>query len=178
MSDLSTRPRYSVERPRPDMRFLWRFNDYRVDGNSAYLTLRDKDNQPCGEGIVDLWDLDRVLEASCWGRAEPKPGLVYVRGMMRGLAAPRGKRKPALYLHRFIVNAPIGQEVDHWNGNGLDCRRENLRITDRQGNQLNRHGHRRVRELETAMRDLLRCPHRGQQCDCKRRALALLGVAA
>jgi hypothetical protein len=32
-----------------------------------------------------------------------------------------------------------------------------------------------VRELEAVLRDLLRCPHQGQDCACKRRALALLG---
>lgn len=178
MDQSITRPRYSVPRSRPDMRFLWRFNDCRIDGNAAYLLLRDKDNAPCGEGIIDLWDLERVREASCWGLHRPKPDLLYVRGMMRGLGAPRGKRKPAIYLHRFIVDAPKGKEVDHWDGNGLNCRRDNLRVTDRQGNALNLYGHRRVRELESVMRDLLRCSHKGQTCQCKRRALEMLGLAA
>jgi hypothetical protein len=176
--DSTASPRYSVPRPRPDLRHLWRFNDYRIQADVAVLTLRDGSGQPSGEVLIDRDDLDRVLEAAHWGKAEPKPGLVYARGTMRGLAAPRGHRKPALFLHRFILDAPPGSEVDHWNGNGLDCRRENLRITDQKGNQHNQRGHRRVRELESAMRDLLRCPHQGQQCACKRRALALLKVAA
>lgn len=42
-----------------------------------------------------------------------------------------------IYMHREIMNAPEGKEVDHINGNRLDNRRENLRIVSRQENRLN-----------------------------------------
>ena len=31
-------------------------------------------------------------------------------------------------MHRFIINAPTGREVDHLNGDGLDNRRDNIRL--------------------------------------------------
>ena len=33
-----------------------------------------------------------------------------------------------IFLHRFIMGARKGEEVDHINGSRLDCRRENLRL--------------------------------------------------
>jgi hypothetical protein len=41
-------------------------------------------------------------------------------------------------MHRVIVGAEKGQCVDHWNGNGLDNRRENLRICTPSQNSSNR----------------------------------------
>lgn len=40
-------------------------------------------------------------------------------------------------LHRFVVNAPRELMVDHKNGDGLDCRRENLRLATNAQNQYN-----------------------------------------
>jgi hypothetical protein len=41
-------------------------------------------------------------------------------------------------LHRIVVNAKLGQHVDHINGNKLDCRKANLRICTVSQNQANR----------------------------------------
>lgn len=40
-------------------------------------------------------------------------------------------------LHRYILNAPANAVVDHINGNHIDNRRENLRLTTRLGNSRN-----------------------------------------
>lgn len=42
------------------------------------------------------------------------------------------------YLHRFLLCAAPGQRVDHRNGDGLDCRRRNLRPVTNALNQANR----------------------------------------
>jgi len=44
-----------------------------------------------------------------------------------------------LLMHRVVMNAPKGVEVDHINGNLLDNRRENLRLVTRSQNNMNRH---------------------------------------
>lgn len=43
-----------------------------------------------------------------------------------------------VHLHRLVANAPEGMDVDHINGDGLDNRRENLRVCTRTQNQANR----------------------------------------
>lgn len=48
-----------------------------------------------------------------------------------------GGRQARVYMHRLIMNAPKGVEVDHANHNGLDNRRENLRLASRSQNHGN-----------------------------------------
>jgi len=52
------------------------------------------------------------------------------------------KTRKRIYLHREIMDAQKGQWVDHVNGDGLDCRRSNLRFCNNSTNQMNtrRHG--------------------------------------
>ena len=50
-----------------------------------------------------------------------------------------GERRPVL-MHRLLLGlGPGDQTVDHINGNGLDNRRENLRLCSDSTNQANRH---------------------------------------
>ena len=51
------------------------------------------------------------------------------------LPSPKAK-SVYVYLHRFLAGAP-GLDVDHKNGDGLDNRRENLRVATHQQNMMN-----------------------------------------
>lgn len=42
------------------------------------------------------------------------------------------------YLHRFIVGAKPGDEIDHRDGNGLNCSKQNLRSVSHAQNAMNR----------------------------------------
>lgn len=46
--------------------------------------------------------------------------------------------KETIYLHRFLMKPNKGEIIDHINGNGLDNRRENLRICTHSQNKMNR----------------------------------------
>lgn len=50
-------------------------------------------------------------------------------------------KKRTIYLHRFILEAQTGILVDHINGNGLDCRRENMRLCSPSLNSANSRRH-------------------------------------
>lgn len=45
--------------------------------------------------------------------------------------------KKKVIMHRFVMNANKGQEIDHKNGNKCDNRRENLRFCTRSQNKAN-----------------------------------------
>ncbi len=61
-----------------------------------------------------------------------------------GATIPRFQnRTPTLLMHHLVVGYPPGGYcVDHENGNGLDNRRENLRVVPKRINQTNRERHR------------------------------------
>lgn len=48
-----------------------------------------------------------------------------------------GEAKTGLRLHRYLMDAPTGVDVDHINGDPLDNRRENLRLVTARQNQAN-----------------------------------------
>ncbi|MCA0358711.1 MAG: HNH endonuclease [Proteobacteria bacterium] len=85
----------------------------------------------CGsEMLIDAEDYQKVSHLS----------LRYVRsryshGSVRGYDKQLGK---SVAVHRVIMAAPKGVEVDHINRNPLDNRRQNLRLCDRQQNTRNR----------------------------------------
>ena len=82
--------------------------------------------------IVDDEDYDRVMEAinsrAKWYAHSPPPSKKYY--------AMNGDRD--ILIHRIVMNAPKGMDVDHINGDPLDNRKENLRICTRSENCRNK----------------------------------------
>lgn len=76
---------------------------------------------PLTQGLVariDAADAPRVL-AYRWHPLRLRPGQVYAQGWVDG-------RK--VYMHRFILEAPAGAQVDHRDHDGLHNVRANLRL--------------------------------------------------
>jgi hypothetical protein len=83
--------------------------------------------------LVDDEDAERVFAAGPW-HTMTTSRLRYARAHQHDLLT--GKQQ-ALYMHRLILGAPVGMNVDHINGDGLDNRRENLRLCMHAENQRN-----------------------------------------
>lgn len=84
--------------------------------------------------IVDDEDYERVMDGPKWICNTQQDGRPYV---VRTVCPSRGVMQKQS-LHRFLINAPDEKHVDHKNGNGLDNRRENLRLCSHEGNMRNK----------------------------------------
>lgn len=84
---------------------------------------------PLTKGVVALVDDEDYAFLSQWKWHETS-----------GYAARwerQGSRRVSVKMHRQILNAPEGMDVDHINGNRADNRRHNIRIVSTQVNMRN-----------------------------------------
>jgi HNH endonuclease len=89
------------------------------------------------ETIVDDEDFED-LSAYHWCAMKGRHNLYAVRASV----SASGKRS-LIRLHRQLLNAPVDMLVDHINGDGLDNRRQNLRLCTNRQNQQNQRWPRR-----------------------------------
>lgn len=111
-------------------------NRYRIEGDTAYIELTNRQDVTIAEAIIDAADLADVLARGRWC-AHRTPHTTYVQRSYWN-----GKRGTKEELHRFIMQPPAHLCVDHKNGNALDNRRANLRVVTQSENCRNKRCHR------------------------------------
>jgi hypothetical protein len=79
--------------------------------------------------LVDDEDYEKLTKINWYYRREG-----YAVG---NLPSPEKGVYPKVLMHRYILDAPKGTQVDHINGNKLDNRKENLRIANASTNKAN-----------------------------------------
>src|SRR5690242_7752855 len=62
----------------------------------------------------------------------------YARTNITVSGRPAKTRQKTVLMHRLVVGAEVGQEVDHQDGDGLNNCRSNLRVCTKQENARNR----------------------------------------
>lgn len=84
---------------------------------------------------IDREDLPRVLAAGVWRVANFGHGH---KSKQVCLYAYRSVNRRIVYLHRFILDAPAGLQVDHKHWRQLDNRKSEIRLVTPRLNQINR----------------------------------------
>jgi hypothetical protein len=77
--------------------------------------------------LIDAEDLPKISGYK-WSVSSDGGDRMYVSTRIEG---------KKIYLHRFLLEAPHDQKVDHRNGNPLDNRKANLRLATHQQNMFN-----------------------------------------
>jgi len=86
--------------------------------------------------IVDDEDFEELNKLK-WQALPVNYKLTYAATSIHIPGTTNGAKHP--YMHRILLNPPKNRQIDHINGNGLDNRRENLRIVTKRQNQQNLH---------------------------------------
>jgi hypothetical protein len=82
--------------------------------------------------IVDPADYDKLAKYK-WFAMRSRRGLYAVR-----MVTTKNGRRKKIRMHRQILNVPADKFVDHINHNGLDNRKDNLRIVTNMQNSWNK----------------------------------------
>lgn len=98
-----------------------------IAGDVALVSLGD------AVARIDIGDIGKV-SPFYWRRLRrnnsDRPGYAVAKTYVNG-------QRILIYMHRLLIDAPKGMEVDHIDGDGLNNTRENLRLATRQQNLAN-----------------------------------------
>lgn len=110
---------YILDRSRKDPNEIVEYDDH------AEIVLYNKQHEEVGRALIDLEDIDKVKDRIWY--------------MSNGYAkSNKSSLGNAIKLHRLIIDCPDDKVVDHINHNGLDNRKENLRICTQHQNCMNK----------------------------------------
>jgi hypothetical protein len=95
----------------------------------------NKDELSNKVAIIDEEDYDLVMEAV---KPRSRWTLKYSKNGLNVYAIHSASKNNHIGMHRLIMGTPKGMHTDHIDGNGLDNRKENMRICTPQQNHQNR----------------------------------------
>ncbi len=84
--------------------------------------------------LVDDDDYERVMQFTWCASEHKKRKAWYALTRIPGTGQPGEK----MSMHRFVMGATVGAQIDHRNNDGLDSRKKNLRFANNSQNQANR----------------------------------------
>lgn len=106
-------------------------NEIIISGDVAQIILCDNRGAEVSRATIDAEDADKV-RGSKW-RLDIK------RKTSEATHYAATGRSPKIMLHRAVMGAKLGEIVDHVDGDGLNNRKENLRICNISENTANWH---------------------------------------
>lgn len=103
-------------------------NEYIVHNDYVEIILRGKDLEETGRAIIDLEDFEKVKEYK-W----------HIKRSRNTNYAVTSVGNYKIFLHRLVLNYYGENDIDHINNDGLNNRKENLRIVSHSTNLRNQH---------------------------------------
>lgn len=110
---------------------IYRPNEIIILDDHAEIVLKNKNCEEVGRALIDLDDVDLCRQYK-WHLRKG-----YGRNDYVVASLPNNQK---IHLHRLVLGYNGSLDVDHINMNGLDNRKENLRVVNHQKNSSNSRG--------------------------------------